>query len=160
MICTAAVTGCEKVTLPYEDGTAGTETGKDNETGDNTGTEEHPKRYLTVAEAIEADDGEEIWVRGFVVGSTEKSMANAIFAPPFEGKSAWIIADRRLAIGDSFYDDELFPVYFKKSNMYQAAFNLVDNPGYWSQEVVIYGIKGQYLRQSGMTEVFGVTFFD
>ena len=160
MICTAAITGCEKVTIPYEDGSpAGSDGGSDGPE-DVVEIEEHPEGTLTVAEAIEADDGAQITVRGFIVGATERSMAKAIYKPPFEGKTAIILADRILSEGDGFYEDELLPVYIACYAPYKKVLNLVDNPEYWNKDFVVCGIKGQCFGQPGLKEVLYFEFTD
>lgn len=160
MICTAAITGCEKVTIPYEDGSPAGSNGSSDGPEDAVEIEEHPEETLTVAEAIEADEGTQIKVRGFIVGATERSMAKAIYKPPFEGKTAIILADRILSEGDGFYEDELLPVYIACFAPYKKALNLVDNPEYWNKEFVVCGIKGQCFGQPGLKEVLYFEFTD
>lgn len=125
-----------------------------------------PQGYMTVAEAIEAPIGELINVRGYIIGSTSRTIYNSIMAPPFESRSSLILADRIFRPGDTpdeydpFYEDELFPVSLNDFADYKRELNLVDNPQHWHRIIYIYGMKTKYLGMPGMNKIMKYEFED
>lgn len=153
LLCTAATAGCEKFTLPDDVNGNSASNGKNDGPEDDVEIENPDDRCLTVAEALKAEDDKVIIVRGYIVGATERSMKNAIYKPPFTGKSALIIADRRLTDTDGFYEDELLPARINDYEPYKDALNLVDHPNFWNKEVILCGVTGTYFGQPGITEI-------
>lgn len=140
---------CEKAYIPSDDQqTNGGNT--DDEWHETWETDSTENRCLTVAEAIEAETGRVISVRGYIVGSTSRSMRNAKYLPPFESKTALILSDYKLTECEGFYEDELLPVRIGDFNQYLDALNLVDNPQHFEKLTVITGIKDMYLGQPGI----------
>ena len=132
------------------------------ETGDGGGTYNVPLdtaslNSLTVAEAIEATIGENIWVRGYIVASTTRSMKNIDFLAPFDGSTAIVLCDVPFTMDNSLFDsdDYLFPVCLTESKTVRKDLNLEDNPEIWNHIIYIYGEKSRYMSMPGLKKVAG-----
>ena len=149
LLATVLLTSCEKDIASDDD------KGKDKPVETIIGTEDDaPENYSTVAEAIEAEMGSYLCVKGYIVASTQRSIKNADFEAPFEGSTAIVLADMK-ADDDTEYDyDKVMPVCLTDcSKTIRNALNLVDNPGNWNCVVYIYGYKARYLSMPGLKNV-------
>ena len=108
---------------------------------------------LTVAEAIEAEYGEEIIVKGYIVGAAKGSRLYSEYAPPFHSSTSIILADKQISDDVEFYDDELFPVCLTDYKRAREDLNLVDHPEYHNKIVYIFGIKKTYMNMPGIKNV-------
>ena len=159
MLAAALITGCEKTHLP-EDNDDMNDTGKWQGThwDDEVVPDTVADSFLTVEEAIMAETGSPINVRGYIVGAANRNIYNTIFAPPFESRSSLVLADRPLNIGDELYEDELFPVCLTDYKDTQRALNLVDHPEHWHRCIYIYGMKSSYMSMPGLKTVMKYEF--
>ena len=142
------VTGCEKDIT--------TDTPKQSEEQDTPSVidDGQKENALTVAEAIEAEEGSYICVKGYLVASTQRSIKNAVFENPFSGSSAIVLADKKVEENTVYYLDELFPVCLTDcSKSIRNALNLEDNPDNHNHLIYIYGIREKYMSMPGMKKV-------
>lgn len=129
----------------------------------NEGTDDEPEnsidtdqaQFMSIAEAQQAEDGEVIWMTGYIIGSCQRYMKNADFTEPFEGSSAIILADSMITDdSDVYYTDEnLFPVCLTTYSSIRAGLNLEDNPQLWNRRIFLVGIKGRYFSRDGIKTV-------
>ena len=147
--CQKTITGAEE---PEEEETAGSDSNDNPDTREiEFVTPEDSGRVLTVVEAVQAELGEIITVRGYIVGATSRTMNNAKYMPPFEGRSALILADLPPEeFMNSFVPDEELPVCLTDFKQYQDDYNLVDHPEYWGKRVTVIGVKSTYLSVPGL----------
>jgi hypothetical protein len=149
LLTTMLLAGCEKEITSEED------KGKDKPVETTIGTEDDaPENYSTVAEAIDAEIGSYLCVRGYIVASTQRSIKNADFEAPFEGSTAIVLADKMDEEDTMFDYDEVLPVCLTDcSKGIRNALNLPDNPGNKNRLVYIYGTKERYLYVPGLKNV-------
>ena len=108
---------------------------------------------LTVAEAIEAEEGSYICVKGYLVAATQRSIKNADFEKPFSGSSAIVLADKQVE-ENTEYPTELFPICLTDcSKSIRNALNLEDNPDNHNHLIYIYGVREKYMSMPGMKKV-------
>ncbi len=151
-LCLALLCGCEKAVFEESTSTEGTpET--DNKYTINEDTAQID--YLSVAEAQAAEIGQVICVKGYIVASCTRSMANADFMAPFDGSTAIILADIPVDLDDFIFvnDDLLFPVCLTDYKDIRAALNLTDNPSLWNRQIFITGVKSSYMRLPGLKKI-------
>lgn len=92
-----------------------------------------------------------VWVKAMVVGSTERTMNNAIYKPPFKGTTAWIVAD-----SPDDDDDYLLPVRIADTQTFRRDFNLPDNPRFWLRTVYICGGMQPYMGRPAIYHVLSI----
>lgn len=151
-LCLVLLCGCEKAVFEESAATDG----KTATEGKNIINEDTAQiDYLTVAEAQAANIGEVICVKGYIVASCTRSMANADFMEPFDGSTAIILADTPVDLDDFifFNDDLLFPVCLTDYKDVRAALNLTDNPSLWNRQIFITGVKSSYMRLPGLKKI-------
>lgn len=155
ILCMILLSGCEKgYTWEDEPNTDETESsGNSSGRDDTVVTDSMAGEFLTVAEAISAEQDEMIWVRGYIIGSTSRSIKNALYEPPFESRSSLLLADTRLAECDVLYVDELFPVCLTDYKRIQNELNLVDHPELWNRRIYIRGQKSTYMGMPGLRRI-------
>lgn len=152
IISIVLLAGCEKAVFDESE----YKTDSDIPADKNVINEDTAKiNYLTVAEAQEANVGEIICVRGYIVASCTRSMSNADFMAPFEGSTAIILADEKVDLEEFQYatDANLFPVCLTDYKDVRAALNLEDNPELWNKQIFITGVKSRYLSLPGLKKV-------
>ncbi len=112
--------------------------------GHGHGTQQRP---LTVADvwAGNVAEGQSCWVMGYAVGSTNRTMSNALFSVPTEWAQNILLSD------DSLCTDvaDCIAVQFSTQKM-KDAFSLVSHPDMHTQPVVLHGTIGIYLNQPGV----------
>lgn len=151
ILAAALMVGCEKFDPnEFANNTNSTENDEGTEWGDEIIPEPTGTNLITVAEAIEAPLDSFIYVQGYIIGSTLRSMKNAIYKPPFESRSSLILSDVPFKESQGFYDDEFLPVRLTDFPDYQRALNLVDHPEHWNKRVNIYAMKCTYLGVPGL----------
>lgn len=111
-----------------------------------TGTQTDP---FTVAQAIAKKDGsaQTYWVKGFVVGEMSDFSNNKYFyelAPPFNGTSAYLIADSP----DEINLSKCMPVQLGSERA--NAMNLDEYPHFWRKEVLACGLLRDYFSMPGL----------
>lgn len=100
-----------------------------------------------------------VYVKARVIGSTQRTMNNATYAPPFAGKTAWVVADDVPADGFQLtfdYDHYFLPVRIADTQTYKRDFNLPDNPRYWHRTVYICGALQPYMSRPGIYHVLSI----
>lgn len=108
------------------------------------GTQNNP---FTVSEAIKKTDGSSTvyWIKGYVVGEMAEYSNNKYFyemAPPFNGTSAYLIADNK----DEIDLSKCMPVQLiDKDNYY-----LDVNPEKWRKEIMVCGNFRDYFAMPGI----------
>ncbi len=114
--------------------------------GHGHGTQQRP---LTVADvwAGNAAEGQSCWVMGYAVGSTYRTMSNALFSVP----TTW--AQNILLSDDSLCTDvaDCIAVQFATQKM-KDAFSLVSHPDMHTRAVVLHGTIGTYLNLPGLRQ--------
>lgn len=117
--------------------------------GHGRGTQQYP---LTVADmqAGKAAEGQPCWVMGYAVGSTYRTMKNALFSVP----TTW--AQNILLSDDSLCADvaDCIPIQLSTQHA-KDNFSLVAHADMHAQAVVLYGVAGTYFRQLGLRQVIG-----
>lgn len=111
-----------------------------------TGTEADP---FTVAQAIAKTDGSSktYWVKGYVVGEISDFSNNKYFyelAPPFDGTSAYLLADNP----DEINLSKCMPIQLGSERA--NSMNLDENPQYWRKQIVACGLLRDYFALPGL----------
>lgn len=106
---------------------------------------------LTVAQAIAEEEGSIIYVKGYLVASTQKSIKYMDFDEPFSGSSAIIIADQTAENYTEFNEEEMMPVCLTDcSKSIREALNLEAHPENHNHLIYIYGIRQTYMYKAGL----------
>ena len=144
--------GCEKVTLGNEGGEDGNASGSIPADPPSSGID---TLYSDVEPAEGSEVGVdqflhqtidvEVYVRGYIVGSCQRSIKNADFEAPFEGHTALLLADRR----DE--REKVVAIHLKTGAM-RSALNLEDHPENQGKALRVRGKQGSYLGTVGMNE--------
>ena len=100
---------------------------------------------FTVSQFINYTLTGEIYVKGYIVGSCQRSIKNADFEEPFEGHTAILLADR---VDEQ---EEVIAVH-PKTGTVRTALNLEDHPENCGKTLKIKGTQGTYLGTAGMSE--------
>lgn len=113
---------------------------------------------LSIGEAIMAEDGTQICVKGFLVGATKLSINNTEFAPSFnkEYTTAIVLANRQADGTEEAFGEgvDIFPVCLTDAAKgIRDAYNLPNHENYWNQFVYISGTKETYMSLDGMKKV-------
>ena len=91
---------------------------------------------LTVSQALaKKNDRKSYYINGYIVGEYRDYSNNKHFyniAPPFDGTSAYLIADEI----DEIDLSKMMPVQIKD---YVDSYNLDENPQYWRKQLTIKG---------------------
>lgn len=111
-----------------------------------TGTQINP---FTVSQAIAKTDGssQTYWVKGYIVGEMSDFSNNKYFyelAPPFDGTSAYLIADNPNEIDLK----KCMPIQLGTERA--ATMNLDEFPQYWRKEVLTCGLLRDYFAMPGL----------
>ena len=111
-----------------------------------TGSKDSP---FTVSQAIAKTDGsaQTYWVKGYIVGEMSDFSNNKYFyelAPPFDGTSAYLIADNPNEIDLK----KCMPVQLGTERA--ALMNLDEFPQYWHKEVLACGLLRDYFAMPGL----------
>lgn len=115
--------------------------------GDGQGTADNP---YDVNAAIAAANGTGVYVKGFIVGSISGQVlaSGAQFSATSEQASNILIA----ASADETSLANCMPVQLPAGAV-RSAINLVDNPGNYKQEVILYGNIEKYFGATGLKSV-------
>lgn len=107
---------------------------------------------LTVGQAIDAKLEEDVWVKGYIVGTTARSMSNANYQPPFTDNGYVLLADARTtdAGWKSLFKEDILVVRLNDYIEAQRAINLVDHPENYNRKIIIYGVKSVIFRQAAI----------
>ena len=102
---------------------------------------------LTVLQALaKKNDRKSYYVNGYIVGEYRDYSNNKHFyniAPPFDGTSAYLIADEI----DEIDLSKMMPVQIKD---YVDSYNLDENPQYWRKQLTIKGTLTDYFTLPGI----------
>ncbi len=136
--------GCQKFELDNSE--AGEPSAPVFPIGHGRGTQQYP---LTVADikAGKVDSGQLCWVMGYAVGTTYRSMSNALFTVPTEWSQNILLSDDSLCIDAA----GCIAVQLTTQEM-KNTFSLYACPDMHGQAVVLYGVIGKYLYQLGVSE--------
>ncbi len=136
--------GCQK--YDWGDLDADIQTSVVHPVGHGRGTQEYP---FAVADVLAGDaaNAQSCWVMGYAVGSTSRSMSNALFTVPTTWSQNILLSD------DSLCTDvaDCIAVQFTTQKM-KDAFSLFSRPDMHAQAVVLYGEMGVYLNQPGLRQ--------
>ena len=151
-----ALIGCKKTIIEESEKESTEESVKDNnEENNDENIDETYSDFMSIAEAQKAENGEFIWLTGYIVGSCQRSMKNTDFTYPFSGSTAIILADEKVS-ADSLPevdDPRLFPVCITDYKHIREELNLEDNPDLWNRRIYIVGVKQRYMSRDGMKMV-------
>lgn len=134
---------CEKVELnPNTDGDNAVEIVVPTSLGQ--GTQLSP---YTVAQVISGDapSGSTSWVCGYIVGSTYRTMSNAVFDANTTYSGNILISDDSLCADKS----KCIAVELTTKVM-QQSLSLAENPQHYRQCVIVNGLLGRYFSQPGI----------
>ena len=109
----------------------------------------------TVAEAQAIGYAEDVWVKGYVVGTVEGRMKSGCqFDPPFH-------VETNVLLADTFPTDwwRCMPVELPSGSIYQYVLNLVDNPDAYHEIRRIRGNVSPYYNVAGLRDVTIVATF-
>ena len=102
---------------------------------------------LTVSQALaKKNDRKSYYVNGYIVGEYRDYSNNKHFyniAPPFDGTSAYLIADDI----DEIDLSKMMPVQIKD---YVDSYNLDENPQYWRKQLTVKGTLTDYFTLPGI----------
>lgn len=102
---------------------------------------------LTVSQALaKKNDRKSYYVNGYIIGEYRDYSNNKHFyniAPPFDGTSAYLIADDI----DEIDLSKMMPVQIKD---YVDSYNLDENPQYWRKQLTIKGTLTDYFTLPGI----------
>lgn len=147
-----ALMGCEKVALEGEGAGDGTSTGEvvDNPPSSGIDTlysdvEPVEGGEVSVDQFLHQTIDVEVYVRGYIVGSCQRTIKNADFEAPFEGHTALLLADRP---GER---QNVIAIHLKQGTM-RSDLNLEDHPENQGKTLRVRGKQGTYLGVAGMNE--------
>lgn len=145
-----ALVSCGDIALPEKSSTK-----DETEKSDSVDT----SGVLTVAQLLEAEAGDYVTVRAYIVGyaSGTSSKSFTIGVPTdTEVRSNIVIADT-LAIDD---DTPLAACQLKANSEEREELNLVDNPDLFGQHIYLQGTVKKYFGQMGLYPVDAYEFID
>ena len=120
--------------------------GSGNSSSGDGGTDEG--QILTIAQAKEADEGEKVWVSGYIVGG-DLTQTNASFSPPFSSSTNLLLGPRSSSTNRS----SGLAINLPKGDV-RDALNLVDNPDLLGKQVELCGeITHSYFGMDGLKNV-------
>ena len=103
---------------------------------------------LTIAQVKEADEGEPVWVSGYIVGG-DLTQANASFTPPFSSNTNLVLGPRSSSSSRS----SCLAVSLPKGDV-RDALNLVDHPELLGKAVEVFGeVSHSYFGMDGLKNV-------
>lgn len=120
--------------------------------------------FVNVEGAIQAPLGSMLVVRGYIFGSTSRTIWNTIAGPPFESKTSLVMTDTIYRAGDKpgeydgFTEDDLLPVCLTDFDDIKRELNLVDHPEHWHRVIYIWGVKSTYLSMPGLKTILHYEF--
>lgn len=153
LLC-AGLTACEKLELPTDKEKEETDKGGDKDTGkDNGGGTVDPGAILRVSE-LKSDDvpvGEEVWVKGYIVGYVpkNKTMSGTVFSAEGAVETNLVLADSP----DETAHAACAPMQLKANSEVRLDLNLADYPDNLGRLVYLYGIKTTYYKSIGLKPV-------
>ncbi len=112
------------------------------------GTSDAP---FTVSELIEGADtliGKEVWVIGYAVGETYRSMSNATFTPPFQYTTNIILSHKQQCALSS----QCIPVELSTKTM-KDAIALSNHPEHYRHCIMISGRVQPYFSVTGLRSI-------
>lgn len=144
--CLLSVAGCEKIDLEEEGGGGEPVLAQTLPQRSGEGTQESP---LMVEQVINSDtlSSRYYWVIGYVVGSTYRTMNNAVFEATTTYDSNILLASDSTCTSV----DRCIPVELKSSKIQQIA-SLPNNPGRHRQCIMVQGQYGRYFNRPGLRE--------
>ena len=118
--------------------------------GENGGDED---QVLTIAQAKECEEGEIVWVSGYIVGG-DLTQTGASFSPPFSSSTNLLLGPRSSGSNRS----SCLAVSLPKGEI-RDALNLVDNPELLGKAVEICGeVSHSYFGMDGLKNVSDFNF--
>lgn len=145
LLLVALLCACETVNLDEQPADAGgAVTGSPVSTGQ--GTEQSP---YTVPQLLDGNlPAGEVWVIGYAVGSTYKSMGNALFSVPTTYSANLLLAADSLCSSSA----ECLPVELSTTGI-QNTLSLKMHPECFRHPVMVRGTVGKYFSQTGLRSV-------
>ena len=164
-----ALTACEKGIESESTSTGGSTTAA----GESI-SEDDKLTALTVAEALKEEPGTPVYMKGYIVAATQKSMNNMEYGKPFTASTALVLADypsyeeMKAAFlskyGEEYLDEDeadeamtefaLFPVCLTDAGKgIRDAFNLKDHPEHLGRFVYLFGTLDWYMSMPGLKKV-------
>ena len=119
---------------------------------DNT-DDEPDDDFITVAEALSCDYGEQVCVRGYIVASCTKNISNADYTYPFKGSTAIILADDTMGV-DGVAPQNIMPVCLTEWTELRNGLNLETNPELHNKRAYITGTITKYMYRKGLKDVY------
>ena len=106
------------------------------------------EQVLSIAQVKEADEGETVWVSGYIVGG-DLTQSNASFSPPFSSSTNLVLGPR----SSSSTRSSCLAVSLPKGDI-RDALNLVDNPDLLGKAVELCGeVSHSYFGMEGLKNV-------
>ena len=122
--------------------------GSSGGSGGESGGSGNTDQVLTIAQVKEADEGEPVWVSGYIVGG-DLTQANASFSPPFSSNTNLVLGPRSSSSSRS----SCLAVSLPKGDV-RDALNLVDHPELLGKAVEVFGeVSHSYFGMDGLKNV-------
>ncbi|MCD8266814.1 MAG: DUF6359 domain-containing protein [Prevotellaceae bacterium] len=145
-IATLCLIGCDKVDLDATDSPGAIS--KTEPVGHGLGTQERPLTPDEMLEGVMPQSASDCWVMGYAVGSTYRSLSNAVFGVPTTYSTNILLAS------DSLCEDASQCVAAElTSTSMKNQFSLSLYPEGFRQFVVLEGTFGTYFSQAGLRSV-------
>lgn len=136
--------GCNEIELPSEGSGGKEDDDKENVAApDSDGT-------FTIATLCQADDGEFIALKGYIVGYMPTNTINKVVFNADDAVSTNIVLADRVAETDTKLCAGL---QLKAGSDARVDLNLADNPAMLGQRIIAYGYKGAYCNAPGLKQV-------
>ncbi|MCD7722283.1 MAG: DUF6359 domain-containing protein [Prevotellaceae bacterium] len=148
-IVTLCLLGCEKVDLD-DDGTSVGASSQTEPIGHGLGTQDCPLTPDEMLDGVMPQSTSDCWVMGYAVGSTYRTLSNAVFGVPTTYSTNILLAS------DSLCEDVSKCIAAElSSTTMKNKFSLSLCPEEVRQFVVLEGTYGTYFSQTGLRTVSG-----
>lgn len=136
--------GCNEIELPSEGSGGKNDDDKENVTApDSSDT-------FTIATLSQADDGEFIALKGYIVGYMPTNTINKVVFNADDAVSTNIVLADRPAETDT---ELCAGLQLKAGSDARVDLNLADNPAMLGQRIIAYGYKGTYCNAPGLKQM-------
>jgi len=146
---------CSKISLDDEDeddSTEQTDTGGSSSDTGGSSSSDGGEAIFTPTEALQAAEGTEAEVRGYIVGYVNgTAISRAVFGvPKAEANTNMLLADSPT---ETDYK-KVFPVALSKSDGWREELNLYDFPEYYLRPIQVSGLLEPYFKVMGIREIY------